>query len=43
MLAWELLKDLKVFQECLKYSFRRGKCEQTEHLVNGLLPMTMQT
>lgn len=39
MLAWELLKDL----EHLKYSFRRGKCEQTEHLLNGLLPMIMQT
>lgn len=39
MLAWELLKDL----EHLKYSFRKGKCEQTEHLLNALLAMIMQT
>lgn len=38
-ITWELLKDL----EHLKYSFGRRKCEQTEHVLNALLPMIMQT
>lgn len=38
-ITWKLLEDL----EHLKYSFGRQKQEQTEHVLNVLLPMIMQT